>query len=273
MGHGDVPVCKHYKKGRCRHGADGLKPFNGRSCIFLHPRKCKKFCRFGFDQNNGCNGSCNLYHPILCRNSMKYKKCLDVDCTYAHLVGTARKPAPNYVQGSLQKHHQEEFVDKQSEFPSLYNVQDDKLKESTISQFMQSCLTYLMKQTATNIPYPAPQQMQRNETNRYPTNPSIISSSAQPTIHNYQPANNPSQYPQTKFQDRNHQQGSNFYFQPNSHAQPHFIPAKNYQPHVQFSPAKNYQPPAGQPVIPSSNQYPQSYQLSPQPVAPPQFLH
>ena len=104
-----------------------------------------------------------------------------------------------------------------------------------------------------------------------PTNPSVIYSSAQPTIQNYQLANNSTQNPQTKLQDRNHQQGSNFYFQPNSHVQPQFSQAKNYQLPVQFSPvqpsaAKNYQPPAGQPVIPSS-----SYQFFPQAVAHPQL--
>ena len=57
----------------------------------LHPDKCIKYCRFGFDQSKGgCSGNCSLLHPTLCRNSLEYKQCYCENCTFAHLSGTER---------------------------------------------------------------------------------------------------------------------------------------------------------------------------------------
>ena len=84
-------ICSHYKKGICRHGKFGTRLFNGRECNFLHPKKCLKFCRFGGYQEQGCAGSCGLFHPALCRNSVNVKKCLRPDCTFTHLSGTQRR--------------------------------------------------------------------------------------------------------------------------------------------------------------------------------------
>ena len=84
-------VCSHYNKGSCRHGASGKQIFNGRECMFPHPKKCLKYCRFGADRYKGCVGPCDYFHPVLCKSSMNYKECLNINCTLAHLVGTRRK--------------------------------------------------------------------------------------------------------------------------------------------------------------------------------------
>ena len=72
-------ICSYYKKGICRYGKFGNRLINGRECRFYHPKKCLKYCRFGDDQEQGCAGSCGLFHPTLCRNSINFKKCLQQD--------------------------------------------------------------------------------------------------------------------------------------------------------------------------------------------------
>ena len=62
-----------------------------RSCKFLHPKKCTKFCKFGKSGPKGCNDTkCEFFHPILCRYAIKYSECLDRSCTYTHSSGTSR---------------------------------------------------------------------------------------------------------------------------------------------------------------------------------------
>ena len=54
----------------------------GRQCVFPHPKQCQKFCNFGWDKFQGCDGSCNLFHPTICRNSLNYRECNDESCTF-----------------------------------------------------------------------------------------------------------------------------------------------------------------------------------------------
>ena len=94
------PICHRYKQGKCPHGKSGNRIVNGQRCNFDHPRKCIKFCRFGHDKIQGCNGPCQFFHPILCRNSVRYRRCLLDNCTFAHLLGTER-----YTNHLDQNHH------------------------------------------------------------------------------------------------------------------------------------------------------------------------
>ena len=96
------PICYLYKQGKCPHGSSGKKLVNGQQCNYSHPRKCLKFCRFGQDINQGCAGPCDLLHPILCRNSVRYKRCLSENCTFAHLMGTERYRQPTQSQQNIQ---------------------------------------------------------------------------------------------------------------------------------------------------------------------------
>ena len=76
-----VAICKNYRYGKC----------NDENCSYSHPAKCLNYCRYGRDGCSGGFAKCNLLHPVLCRGSLKYNKCLDPDCTLAHLKGTIRK--------------------------------------------------------------------------------------------------------------------------------------------------------------------------------------
>ena len=87
-------VCPHYKKGKCPNGASGKNMVDGKLCMYAHPRKCLRYCRFGTDAYKGCSGSCNLLHPVLCKNSLSSGQCLLQNCTFAHLVGTKRHITP-----------------------------------------------------------------------------------------------------------------------------------------------------------------------------------
>ena len=95
-------ICKYYRLGKCRHGSTGKKPINGRECLFDHPCKCLKYCKYGNDISQGCNGSCDLLHPVLCQSSVMYKQCFRPDCTLAHMTGTDRQRnvMPSYNTGN-----------------------------------------------------------------------------------------------------------------------------------------------------------------------------
>ena len=56
-------------------------------------RSCFKFMKFGSKSNKGCNkgSTCQYFHPILCKFSVRSKKCFNKDCTYPHLPGTIRE--------------------------------------------------------------------------------------------------------------------------------------------------------------------------------------
>ena len=78
----DAPICKDYRYGKCQ---------NGENCVYGHPAKCLEYCRYGREGCSGGFAKCKLLHPVLCRNSLRYNKCLDQSCTLAHLKGTIRK--------------------------------------------------------------------------------------------------------------------------------------------------------------------------------------
>ena len=89
-------VCSKLKHGKCVHGITGKTKVQGKSCEYSQPKFCKKFTKY---DSRGCFGckkdKCGLFHPILCQNSTRYKKCLNSKCTYQHLKGTMRKEPKN----------------------------------------------------------------------------------------------------------------------------------------------------------------------------------
>ena len=86
------PTCEHYKRGNCPHGRRGLDEVDGEQCRNLHPKKCFRWIKAGNHRVHGCNNGpkCEYYHPILCRNSLRYRKCLNPDCSFTHLRFTKR---------------------------------------------------------------------------------------------------------------------------------------------------------------------------------------
>ena len=88
-------VCPEYKKGICPHGISGKTLVKGNACQLYHPKLCRNFSKFGADPVYGCNNAdCKFFHPALCETSVKFRKCLKVDCTSTHLKGTIRKSLP-----------------------------------------------------------------------------------------------------------------------------------------------------------------------------------
>ena len=61
-------------------------------CNKAHPPRCLNYCRFAKDNKLGCTKGeeRKYYHPTLCRNSVKRRVCLVVDCKFTHLKGTKK---------------------------------------------------------------------------------------------------------------------------------------------------------------------------------------
>ena len=50
-------ICSHFRKGLCRHGFLGKKPFDKiPHCMWTHPRICEKLFYNGHDPEKGCKG-------------------------------------------------------------------------------------------------------------------------------------------------------------------------------------------------------------------------
>ena len=96
--HPQPPLCRKFKFGNCPHGMSGKSLQNGQKCKFNHPRLCHKFMKNGNFGRYGCkNTSCEYFHPIICQNSFKRRKCLIKNCSKWHLKGTTR------IEKSFQK--------------------------------------------------------------------------------------------------------------------------------------------------------------------------
>lgn len=82
----NVPICKFFLKGSCKHG------LRGRGCNYFHPKKCKKFMEHGTRQPRGCNlgKSCKDFHPKMCLGSLRKGECFSESCHLNHIKGTQR---------------------------------------------------------------------------------------------------------------------------------------------------------------------------------------
>ena len=84
------PICKKFKVGKCRHGINGNKLVDGKSCSFNHPKHCRNYCGFGLGGKKGCRwgSKCKFYHPALCRTSERERKCFNESCSFVHFNST-----------------------------------------------------------------------------------------------------------------------------------------------------------------------------------------
>ena len=91
------PICEQYRRNNCPHGRKGLDEVDGKLCDKLHPKKCFPWCKAGSNAKHGCTKGrdCPFYHPILCRNSLRYRKCTNPSCTFTHLKFTRRFNQPS----------------------------------------------------------------------------------------------------------------------------------------------------------------------------------
>ena len=114
-------ICKNYIQRKCPHGLTGKRLINDQQCPDQHPRRCRFYSRFGNDKDRGCRKGkdCTFFHPKLCRDSVALRRCLNKECTYHHLKGTARKgfPITNDVPPApadqRKERHQGEFFNVQ----------------------------------------------------------------------------------------------------------------------------------------------------------------
>ena len=86
------PICQRYRRGTCPHGISGEREVDGKKCQFSHIKRCQQYCKFGSGGELGCQEgrSCKLMHPVLCKFSVKYRCCLNLDCKFTHLKFTKR---------------------------------------------------------------------------------------------------------------------------------------------------------------------------------------
>ena len=86
-------ICPLYVQRKCPHGLTGKRLIKNRPCPNKHPKRCRFYAKFGNDKQKGCkNGkNCNFFHPKLCKDSVARRCCLNKNCTFHHLKGTARK--------------------------------------------------------------------------------------------------------------------------------------------------------------------------------------
>ena len=87
------PVCKFYRRGRCKYGISGKK--DG-TCMQYHPKPCKKFLENGTRRRGGCTrvSDCRFFHPSVCYSSLQERICLNENCKYVHIKGTRRFAQP-----------------------------------------------------------------------------------------------------------------------------------------------------------------------------------
>ena len=85
-------ICELYKRRNCPHGRLGKTLVNGKQCEKSHPPRCFKYTRFGARNPQGCNkgANCQYWHPRLCKESLKSKRCTKDDCSFFHIKGTMR---------------------------------------------------------------------------------------------------------------------------------------------------------------------------------------
>ena len=122
-------TCEKYKRNNCPHGRDGKIEIEGAPCRYLHPKKCYAWCKAGNDSTHGCNNGkeCTYYHPVLCKYSVRYRRCLVTECTFTHLKFTKRykkrTPSENLTPRQNEQHNP---WSKQGTLPMPYQSRDEQ---------------------------------------------------------------------------------------------------------------------------------------------------
>ena len=88
------PICQLYLGNRCPHGTSGKKMIEGKECNSFLPTCCYRFIKEGPQSKYGCNKgkNCDSFHPILCKYSVRNRRCTNKECAYVHLRATKRWP-------------------------------------------------------------------------------------------------------------------------------------------------------------------------------------
>lgn len=91
------PICKQYRRGVCKYG------LTGKNCNYEHPKLCNRLMAHGIRGKLGCKQGwkCDMFHPTMCRNSLRYSKCFTESCTYMHVRGTKRRDTRAHCNTSV----------------------------------------------------------------------------------------------------------------------------------------------------------------------------
>lgn len=110
------PICLHYRRNGCRHG------LAGNACAYRHPKQCKRYTGHGTDKKMGCQKGtkCELFHPMLCRNSLTKRECYNEGCRFIHCKGTKRNRSPNNLNSQQPTYVQPTYnLANKHEFPTI----------------------------------------------------------------------------------------------------------------------------------------------------------
>lgn len=146
------PLCRHYKRGQCRHGASGT---SGGKCNFSHPKVCNKYVNFGKFSDKGCNDpNCSKWHPKICFAGVNTGNCSRAKCRYYHghlitrnrpqqIVGpTAGNPNSRGSQMHVSNDHSPSNTAMAGESgPFLDSIRQElENLKNQMSQVVQTCL-------------------------------------------------------------------------------------------------------------------------------------
>ena len=158
----DQTICPKYRRGICPHGISGLTKVENKICEFYHPKRCMKLCIYGpHDEENGCNKGrdCELFHPIICRYSLKYKRCINRSCRFTHLRGTRRYRSRHeetpHVNGNPDQVDKQVEVNPTKESVNLISQQpkdQDKGNESS-NQVVENPTQPTTSTQSNNVPF------------------------------------------------------------------------------------------------------------------------
>ena len=113
------PTCQLYLKNACPHGTSGKKLIDDKECEKYHPKRCQRFVKEGPKSKRGCRKgkNCEFLHPVLCKYSLRNRRCTNKECTFVHLRGTKRWPesedkVKQTVPSNAPRHHFHESSDR-----------------------------------------------------------------------------------------------------------------------------------------------------------------
>jgi len=149
-------ICFKYRAGKCPHGLSGKKVVDDKFCDGQHPERCMKFCKFGSKHVNGCDKGrdCDLFHPIICKFSLRNGKCKNNKCTFVHLSIGKTKTAENGKPGSRGK---QGGNDKKGDFLLLQGLVE-QMQKSFNQQLsdIRASLHQHQQHRPYHYPYPVP---------------------------------------------------------------------------------------------------------------------
>ena len=105
------------------------------------PGVCFRYMDYGSNPKFGCRKGkhCRFRHPKLCNHSVRYRRCANKQCKFAHLTGTTRwadEQKWGREQPSLQRHQQERPM--ASSYPIFHEIRERSIHiEATFVELLK----------------------------------------------------------------------------------------------------------------------------------------